>query len=256
VLRVWWWLGVGESAGPGEEPETVHGVGDQRGPGRPLVEVEQYSAAGAGQRGGQGEDPQPEPFRFPSGSVVAGGGKQLGPGGELGGEPDQRAPDPVLSEVVQRQVSQAGVLGVADPVLRAGAAAVLQLEIGELPTDGVGGEGVFASPADFNDQLGGFLGRANQRQHRAFGCTTTWSGRSCPADRPPRSPGVDPNPRITNGDDASAPWSGACCPAVTDLVDGIVGGVHTCSGIRDPGRRLGPSAVGGVGAVAETAGGR
>jgi transposase len=29
---------------------------------------------------------------------------------------------------------------------------------------------VFASPADFNDQLGGFLARANQRQHRALGC--------------------------------------------------------------------------------------
>ena len=29
---------------------------------------------------------------------------------------------------------------------------------------------VFASPDDFNDQLGGFLARANQRQHRALGC--------------------------------------------------------------------------------------
>ncbi len=28
----------------------------------------------------------------------------------------------------------------------------------------------FASPDDFNDQLGGFLGRANQRQHRVLGC--------------------------------------------------------------------------------------
>jgi transposase len=28
----------------------------------------------------------------------------------------------------------------------------------------------FASPADFNQQLGGFLARANQRQHRALGC--------------------------------------------------------------------------------------
>jgi transposase len=29
---------------------------------------------------------------------------------------------------------------------------------------------VFASPADFNDQLGDFLARANQRHHRALGC--------------------------------------------------------------------------------------
>ena len=28
----------------------------------------------------------------------------------------------------------------------------------------------FASPADFNDQLAGFLGRANQRRHRVLGC--------------------------------------------------------------------------------------
>jgi transposase len=28
----------------------------------------------------------------------------------------------------------------------------------------------FASPADFNDQLATFLGRANQRQHRSLGC--------------------------------------------------------------------------------------
>ena len=28
----------------------------------------------------------------------------------------------------------------------------------------------FASPADFNDQLSGFLTRANQRRHRALGC--------------------------------------------------------------------------------------
>jgi transposase len=28
----------------------------------------------------------------------------------------------------------------------------------------------FASPADFNHQLGGFLGRANQRHHRRLGC--------------------------------------------------------------------------------------
>ena len=29
---------------------------------------------------------------------------------------------------------------------------------------------MFASPADFNDQLGGFLTRANQRRHRVLGC--------------------------------------------------------------------------------------
>jgi hypothetical protein len=40
----------------------------------------------------------------------------LCPGDELGGETDQGAPGPVLVEVVQREVGQAGVFGVPDPV--------------------------------------------------------------------------------------------------------------------------------------------
>jgi hypothetical protein len=42
------------------------------------------------------------------------------------------APDLVLGEVVEREIAQAGVLRGADPVLAPGAAAVPQLEVGQL----------------------------------------------------------------------------------------------------------------------------
>src|SRR3954454_6688943 len=56
----------------------------------------------------------------------------LHPGGQVGGERDDGAPDLVLREVVQRQVGRAGVLGASDAVLGAGPAAVPQLEGGQL----------------------------------------------------------------------------------------------------------------------------
>jgi hypothetical protein len=54
----------------------------------------------------------------------------LHPGDQLDGERDDGAPDLVLGEVVQRQIGQPGVFGVADAVLAAGPAAVPQLEVG------------------------------------------------------------------------------------------------------------------------------
>ena len=107
--------------------------------------MEQGSPAGAGEGGGDGEDPVAEPFGFPPSGVVAGEAEELHPGGELGGESDQRA---VLVEVVQGEVGQAGVLGVADPVFGARPAAVLQFEIGQLSAFGVGGERGDPVPVD------------------------------------------------------------------------------------------------------------
>jgi hypothetical protein len=51
-------------------------------------------------------------------------GEELHPGDELAGHRDEGAPDSVLVEVMQWEVGQPGVLGVADPVLGPGAAAV------------------------------------------------------------------------------------------------------------------------------------
>lgn len=49
--------------------------------------------------------------------------QHLSPGGQVGREHDQRAPDPVMVEPLQWQVPQAGVLRDPDPVLTSGAAA-------------------------------------------------------------------------------------------------------------------------------------
>src|SRR4051794_2300786 len=101
-----------------------------------MVQFEMELASAADEGGGDGEDPQPESFGFPAARLVANEGEQLGPGGQFGGEPDEGAPDAVLVEVVQRQVRQSGVLADPDAVLGAGAAAVPQLQIGQLPTGG------------------------------------------------------------------------------------------------------------------------
>ena len=50
--------------------------------------------------------------------------EQLGPGGQVQGELDDRQPDPVLVEALQGEVGQAGVLGDADPVFATGPAPV------------------------------------------------------------------------------------------------------------------------------------
>ena len=67
-------------------------------------------------------------------------GEHLHPGEQVAGQGDDLAPDLVLGVTVQRQVAQAGVLGAADPVLAPGPAAVPQLEVGQLPAAGAGGE--------------------------------------------------------------------------------------------------------------------
>jgi hypothetical protein len=67
-------------------------------------------------------------------------GEHLHPCGEFHGQLHNRAPDLVLVEAVQRKVLQAGVFRDADAVLAAGAAAVAQFEVGQLPMGGVGGQ--------------------------------------------------------------------------------------------------------------------
>ncbi len=49
-------------------------VVDELGPGCLVGEVEQDLAAGAGQHGGNGEQSEPEPFRFPPAGGVIGEG--------------------------------------------------------------------------------------------------------------------------------------------------------------------------------------
>jgi hypothetical protein len=75
-------------------------------------------------------------------------GEYRHPGGQFAGHGHQLAPDLVLVKAVQGEVSQAGGFGAPDPVLAAGATAVPQLEVSELPSPGVGGEAGDAVPVD------------------------------------------------------------------------------------------------------------
>ncbi len=62
---------------------------------------------------------------------MAGQGEGLHPGGQVGGQRHDGAPELVLREVMQRQVGQPGVFRDSDAVLGPGTAAVAQLQVGQ-----------------------------------------------------------------------------------------------------------------------------
>ncbi len=74
------------------------------------------------------EHPQANTFRFPPTCFVVGEPEHLCPCRQVQSELDDGQPDAVLVEPVQREVGQSGVLGGADTVFAAGAAAVPQFE--------------------------------------------------------------------------------------------------------------------------------
>jgi hypothetical protein len=113
--------------------------GDLRGPGPAFGEAEPQAPAAPYEAAGDGEHAQAQAFGLPA-AGGAGEGEQLRPGQQLAGQRDDLAPELVLSEPLQWQVPQPGVLGAADPVLAACPPAVAQLQVSELPFLGVGGE--------------------------------------------------------------------------------------------------------------------
>ena len=115
--------------------QSADGGGDVAGPGPPGGQAQPQAAAAADNPPRAAEDPQAEPLWFPA-AGRAGEGEHLGPGQQLAGQGDDLAPDLVLVVSVQRQVSQPSVLGVADPVLAPGPAAVSQFQVSELPGPG------------------------------------------------------------------------------------------------------------------------
>src|SRR6185437_17117262 len=72
-------------------------------------------------------------------------------GEEFAGHRDDFAPDLVLGVALEREVAQAGVLGAADAVFAAGAAAVPQFQVGELAASGAGGEAGDAVAVDVGE---------------------------------------------------------------------------------------------------------
>ena len=116
-----------------------HGGGEQVPVWCVPGQVQPDASRAAGDGPGYGEQLQAEPFWFPAAGSGAGQCEHLHPGGQLGGQLGDGDPDLVVREPGPGQVAQAGVLGVADPVLAAGPVAVPQLQVGQLAAGGDGG---------------------------------------------------------------------------------------------------------------------
>jgi hypothetical protein len=88
--------GSGWSAG-WEGLQAGDGSGDLAAPGPVPGDPQAQPTVAAGQAAGDGEQAQPEPFRFPAADGV-GQGDHLGPGQPLAGQRDDLAPQLVLGE--------------------------------------------------------------------------------------------------------------------------------------------------------------
>ena len=121
--------------------------------------MQDRAAAVAGEGRGDREQPVAEPFGFPPAGFVLGMGEQARPRGQVAGEGDDGAPDPVLVESVQGEVAQPGVFRLPDAVLAACVPAVPQLKGLELSAAGVGGERDESVPVDVVEpELGAGVG--------------------------------------------------------------------------------------------------
>ena len=116
--------GSGARSGAVQDGQGGEGADEEGDPGVVAGVAEPLLASAAGEGCGDGVESVAEPFGFPAAGVGVGEGEELHPGGQLGGEGDDGAPDLVLGEAVQGQVRQAGVFGEPDPVLAEGPAAV------------------------------------------------------------------------------------------------------------------------------------
>src|SRR4051812_19043379 len=115
---------------------------DEGVPGPAAEQSEPLSASAADDASGDGQEPEAEAFGFPAPCGLVVPGERLGPDQQISCEGDDLQPDLILSEAVEGQVPQTGVLQPADPVLGAGALAVPDLERGQRPAGaaGVGGK--------------------------------------------------------------------------------------------------------------------
>ena len=156
------------------------------------------AAGGADEPAGDGEQAQPQPFRFGD-PVFAGQGQGLGPGEQVFGELDDFQPDPVGRIVLVGQISHAGVFAAADPVFAAGPVAVPLFQGGELTFPGVGDEAGDAVAVDVGDpQLGAGMG-AFPADDDAHAGRPVRSGRAAGSARRRRHPRVGRRRRCRPG---------------------------------------------------------
>ena len=93
-----WGRGRGLGSGAVQGIQGGEGAGEEGDPGVVAGVAEPLLACAAGEGGGDGEQSVAEPFGFPAAGVGVGEGEELHPGGQLGGEGDDGAPDLVLGE--------------------------------------------------------------------------------------------------------------------------------------------------------------
>ena len=132
--------GVDGSGGPGGGAEPVERGLKVPGPGPVDAQAQPPAASGADQPAGDRADAVAECGRFAAGEFP-GEAQGLGPGEQVGGAQTKFQPDLVQREVRAGQVTQAGCLPAADPVLYAGVGAVTDFQVGQLAAFGVGEEG-------------------------------------------------------------------------------------------------------------------
>jgi hypothetical protein len=99
--------------------EPCQGIGDHICPGPVPGESQVLAAGGGDELGGGGEQSQPQAAGLPE-TGLAGQGEHRQPGQEVEGELDDLQPDLVLRGVVEREVAQSGGAGGADAVLGPG----------------------------------------------------------------------------------------------------------------------------------------
>ena len=122
-----------------DRAESLERGGERGGPGPVAVELEAGASSVADELGGGVQQPLAKAFGLCFGEL-AGQADQLGPGEEVLGDQRELEPGLVVLEGVVGEVAHAGVLAIADAVLDPRAAAVTQLQGGDVVAVLVGEE--------------------------------------------------------------------------------------------------------------------
>ncbi len=135
---------------PGCGAQAGERGGQLGGPWPVFVDLELPGAGGAGEPGGDVQQPVAQRRRLAAGQFAV-QAEHLGPGEQVGRGQAQFEPDLVLVIAATRQVAQPCCFPAADAVLDAGVGAVPYFQVGQLPVRGVGEEGGEAVPVDVGE---------------------------------------------------------------------------------------------------------
>lgn len=121
-------------------------------PGPRFRYFESSASCAVGQAGGDVEHPVAQRFRLSVGQDAVFQRQQFQPSTEVGGDHAHCQPCLVDGELTGGEPSQAGGLRVPDPVFDPGMSPMPDLQELELPSGGVGDEGLVSPPVDLFEQ--------------------------------------------------------------------------------------------------------